>query len=158
MTSPTHASGTDRLAEVAAAAPCGLLVNIQGDEPLLDPAVIDAAVLPLMHDASIAMGTAARRLRNEQELTNPEMVKVVCDAAGFALYFSRAPIPHGRDGSPLALARIHVGLYVYRRDALLRLAASRRARSNEPKRWNSCARSNTASASRSSIPSSNRTK
>ena len=122
MTSATHPSGTDRLAEVAAATPCGLLVNIQGDEPLLDPNVIDAAVRPLVDDASIAMGTVARRLRNEQELTSPGMVKVVCDTAGFALYFSRAPIPHGRDGSPIALARVHVGLYVYRRDTLLRLA------------------------------------
>lgn len=122
MTSASHTSGTDRLAEVAAATPCGLVVNIQGDEPLLDPNVIDATVLPLVHDASIAMGTAARRVRNEQELTSPGMVKVVCDASGFALYFSRAPIPHGRDESPLAVARVHVGLYVYRRHTLLQLA------------------------------------
>jgi 3-deoxy-manno-octulosonate cytidylyltransferase (CMP-KDO synthetase) len=123
MTSPSHPSGTDRLAEIAAAVPCGLIVNVQGDEPLLDPAVIDAAVAPLKHDSSIEMGTAARRVRAEHELTNPNMVKVVCDAAGFALYFSRAPIPHGRDGSAAVSARIHVGLYVYRRDVLLRLAA-----------------------------------
>ena len=122
MTSAAHASGTDRLAEVAAAVPCGLLVNIQGDEPLLDPGVIDAAVAPLLHDPTIEMGTAARRLRGEHELTNPNMVKVVRDAGGFALYFSRAPIPYSRDGSAADIARIHVGLYVYRRAALLRLA------------------------------------
>ena len=122
MTSATHQSGTDRLAEVAAAVPCGLLVNIQGDEPLLDPGVIDTAVQPLVDDDSIAMGTAARRVRNEEELINPGTVKVVCDAAGFALYFSRAPIPHGRDTSALPLARVHVGLYVYRRATLLQLA------------------------------------
>ena len=122
LTSPDHATGTDRLAEVAAATPCGLIVNIQGDEPLLDPAVIDATVLPMRDDPSIEMGTAARALRDPAEFTNPTMVKVVRDAQGFALYFSRAPVPHGRDGSPLAVARVHVGLYVYRRATLLRLA------------------------------------
>jgi 3-deoxy-manno-octulosonate cytidylyltransferase (CMP-KDO synthetase) len=122
MTAPTHASGTDRLAEVAAAAPCDLIVNVQGDEPLLDPRVIDAVVAPMQQDSSVAMGTAARPVRDAAELANPHMVKVVCDRAGFALYFSRAPVPFGRDRSPLGAARIHIGLYVYRRDALLQLA------------------------------------
>ena len=122
MTSPTHASGTDRLAEVAAATPCDLVVNVQGDEPLLDPAVIDAVVEPMRRDPSIALGTAARRLRDAGELSNPHMVKVVCDQRGYALYFSRAPIPHGRDRSAAEHARVHIGLYVYRRDTLLRLA------------------------------------
>ena len=123
ITSPAHASGTDRLAEVAASLPCGLVVNVQGDEPLIDPQVIDAVVRPMRQDASIAMGTAARPIHDEAELMSPHLVKVVCDADGFALYFSRAPIPYCRDGSPLALARGHLGLYVYRRDTLLRLAA-----------------------------------
>jgi 3-deoxy-manno-octulosonate cytidylyltransferase (CMP-KDO synthetase) len=122
MTAETHLSGTDRLAEVAAAVPCDLIVNVQGDEPLLDPAVIDAAIAPLQRDPSIAIGTAARPLRDAGELTNPNMVKVVCDHRGRALYFSRAPIPHGRDESALSVARIHIGLYVYRRAALLRIA------------------------------------
>jgi len=122
MTSPLHASGTDRLAEVAAGIPCRLIVNVQGDEPLLDPAVIDAAVAPLLADPSIEMGTAARRLNDASELTNPNMVKVVCDREGRALYFSRAPIPHGRDHSALSTARVHIGVYVYRRDTLQRLA------------------------------------
>lgn len=122
LTSDRHPSGTDRLAEVAAAAPCGLIVNIQGDEPLLDPAVIDATVVPLRDNPSIDMGTAARRLRHVDELTNPHMVKVVRDGEGRALYFSRAPIPFSRDGSVSPAARIHVGLYVYRRATLLRLA------------------------------------
>lgn len=122
LTAPTHVSGTDRLAEVAAALPCDLIVNVQGDEPLLDPGVIDAVVDPMRRDPSIAIGTAARRLRDPHEWTNPNIVKVVCDAAGFALYFSRAPIPHGRDAAPPDAARAHVGLYVYRREALLRLA------------------------------------
>ena len=122
MTASTHPTGTDRLAEVAATVPCDIIVNVQGDEPLLDPAVIDAAVEPLRRDASIEMATAARPLRDASELTNPHMVKVVTDRHGLALYFSRAPIPHGRDESAAAAARIHVGLYVFRRATLLRLA------------------------------------
>jgi 3-deoxy-manno-octulosonate cytidylyltransferase (CMP-KDO synthetase) len=123
LTSSHHPSGTDRLAEVAAATPCGLVVNVQGDEPLLDPAVIDAAVAPLRDDPTIEMGTAARRVRANEQLSNPHLVKVVRTAAGAALYFSRAPIPFGRDGAVPPDARIHIGLYVYRRATLLRLAA-----------------------------------
>jgi 3-deoxy-manno-octulosonate cytidylyltransferase (CMP-KDO synthetase) len=123
MTATTHASGTDRLAEVAAAVPCDLIVNVQGDEPLLDPGVIDAVVEPMRRDPSIQMGTAARRLRSGDEWHDPNLVKVVCDARGFALYFSRAPIPHGRDGPAVNAARVHIGLYVYRRATLLQLAA-----------------------------------
>jgi 3-deoxy-manno-octulosonate cytidylyltransferase (CMP-KDO synthetase) len=123
LTSPAHASGTDRLAEVARSFPCELIVNVQGDEPLIDPAVIDAVVAPMLADPSMAMGTASRQLRDEAELSSAHVVKVVCDAAGSALYFSRAPIPHGRDQSAAVLARAHIGLYVYRRDTLLRLAA-----------------------------------
>ena len=122
MTKSSHPSGTDRLAEVAASVPCDLIVNVQGDEPLLDPAVIDAALAPLRSDPTIDIGTAARQLQDEREFTNPHFVKVVCDDQGRALYFSRAPIPHGRDASPLAFARVHIGLYVYRRATLLRLA------------------------------------
>ncbi len=122
LTSSDHASGTDRLAEVAAQLSCDLVVCVQGDEPLLDPAVIDAAVAPLKKDRRIAMATAARRLTEPLDLTNPNAVKVVCDREGFALYFSRAPIPYGRDTSAAAEASVHVGLYAYRRETLLRLA------------------------------------
>lgn len=123
MTSAAHASGTDRLAEIAASVPCDLLVNVQGDEPLLDPAVIDAVVAPMRQDPALEMATAARRLHHADEWSDPGTVKVVCDRRGRALYFSRAPIPHGRDRSAVAAARVHVGLYVYRRATLLRLAA-----------------------------------
>jgi 3-deoxy-manno-octulosonate cytidylyltransferase (CMP-KDO synthetase) len=123
MTAATHLSGTDRLAEVAKSVPCDLIVNVQGDEPLLDPAVIDAVIEPMLRDPSLEMATAARRLRDPDELHNPGMVKVVCDVRGSALYFSRAPIPYGRETSAGAEARIHIGLYVYRRATLLRLAA-----------------------------------
>ena len=119
MTSSSHVSGTDRLAEIAAAVPCGLFVNVQGDEPLLDPAVIDAAVEPLRTNPAIAMATAARCLTSDAEMSNPNMVKVVRDHDGFALYFSRAAIPHGRAAQSASVARVHIGLYVYRRDTLL---------------------------------------
>jgi 3-deoxy-manno-octulosonate cytidylyltransferase (CMP-KDO synthetase) len=110
MTAATHRSGTDRLAEVAASVPCDLIVNVQGDEPLLDPSVIDAVVQPMRRDPSIAMGTAARPLRSAEELQNPHLVKVVCDRDGFALYFSRAPIPYSHDATAVTAARIHIGL------------------------------------------------
>lgn len=123
MTSPTHPSGTDRIAEVARDLACDLVVNIQGDEPLITPAEIDAAVAPLVADSTIPMGTLACPLPLAQA-ADPNAVKVVVGANGFALYFSRAPIPYLRDGhaggpSPYLL---HIGLYVYRREVLLHLA------------------------------------
>jgi 3-deoxy-manno-octulosonate cytidylyltransferase (CMP-KDO synthetase) len=123
MTSPDHQSGTDRLAEAAAGLDAAIVVNVQGDEPLIEPAMIDEAVAPLAADPGLEMSTLCRRIDDEAERANPHVTKVVRDAAGFALYFSRAPIPFVRDGSPAAPAWRHVGLYVYRRDVLLRLAA-----------------------------------
>jgi 3-deoxy-manno-octulosonate cytidylyltransferase (CMP-KDO synthetase) len=122
MTQPTHQSGTDRLAEIAASVPCDLIVNVQGDEPFLEPAVIDAVVEPMRRESSIQIGTAARRVRDEREWADPNTVKVVTDRRGYAMYFSRAPIPHRREHAALDEARVHVGLYVYRRETLLRLA------------------------------------
>jgi 3-deoxy-manno-octulosonate cytidylyltransferase (CMP-KDO synthetase) len=121
LTSSSHSSATDRLAELVATIPCGLVVNVQGDEPLLDPSVIDATVAAMQSNAAIEMATAARPLPVDQ-VTNPHVVKVVTDCTGYALYFSRAPIPFVRDKSAASLARAHIGLYVYRRDVLLRLA------------------------------------
>ena len=123
LTRVDHQTGTDRLAEVAASLDCDVVVNVQGDEPLLDSRAIAEAVAPL-HDASISMTTLYRRIVNHAELTNPNVVKVVLDRAGFALYFSRAPIPHARDprGGWPPFYR-HVGLYAYRRSALLVLAS-----------------------------------
>jgi len=126
MTRSDHATGTDRLAEVAAGLDDDLVVNVQGDEPMIDPAMIQAAVAPLLADASIPMGTLKTPLTSLAEYQNPNVVKVVTDQQGFALYFSRAPIPYPRDFSgdleqrwtELAAAR-HVGLYVYRREFLL---------------------------------------
>jgi 3-deoxy-manno-octulosonate cytidylyltransferase (CMP-KDO synthetase) len=123
MTAPAHPSGTDRIAEVARDVACDLVVNIQGDEPLIDPADIDAAAAPLLADPALPMGTLACPLDLKQA-ADPNAVKVVVGIDGCALYFSRAPIPYLRDGhgggaSPYLL---HIGLYVYRRETLLRLA------------------------------------
>jgi 3-deoxy-manno-octulosonate cytidylyltransferase (CMP-KDO synthetase) len=114
MTAASHQSGTDRLAEVAAALDCDLVVNVQGDEPLLAPETIDAAVAPFAADP---------RLTDPSELQNPNVTKVVVDRDGFAMYFSRAGIPFTRPGQPAVTAWAHIGLYVYRRACLLRVAA-----------------------------------
>ena len=124
MTSPTHPSGTDRIAEVVRDMACDLVVNIQGDEPLIEPSVIDQAVTPLADDSSIGMGTLARPM-GVAEAADPSKVKVVVDRQGFALYFSRSRIPYIRDDTPPPSERpylLHMGLYVYRRETLLRLA------------------------------------
>ena len=124
MTRPDHASGTDRIAEVARGLSCDIVVNVQGDEPALDPAAIEAAVAPLAADASLMMGTLGAPLDPAADLQNPNAVKVLVDQHGFALYFSRAPVPFRREpGEALASVLRHVGLYVYRRDFLLTLAS-----------------------------------
>jgi 3-deoxy-manno-octulosonate cytidylyltransferase (CMP-KDO synthetase) len=120
MTRADHPSGTDRVAEAASADPAELVVNIQGDEPLIDPNAIDAAVLALLDEPEVPMGTLKKRIEDPAELTNPNVVKVVTDLAGNAIYFSRSTIPYLRDyGSEPAVHYKHVGLYVYRRDFLL---------------------------------------
>jgi 3-deoxy-manno-octulosonate cytidylyltransferase (CMP-KDO synthetase) len=123
MTRASHRSGTERLAEVAESLTCDLVVNVQGDEPLMDPRMIDQAIAPLAADATLQMGTLRRAIADPAELASPHVVKVVVDCRDRALYFSRAAIPGRRDGSAtLAGAFKHVGLYVYRREFLLRFA------------------------------------
>jgi 3-deoxy-manno-octulosonate cytidylyltransferase (CMP-KDO synthetase) len=114
MTRSDHRSGTDRVAEVASASSASIVVNIQGDEPLIDPAAIDAAALTLAADSELPMATLSKRIENPHEIDDPNVVKVVSDLAGDAIYFSRCPIPHaGR------VHYKHIGLYVFRRDFLL---------------------------------------
>jgi 3-deoxy-manno-octulosonate cytidylyltransferase (CMP-KDO synthetase) len=119
MTSPEHLSGTDRCAEVASAENAEIVVNIQGDEPLIDPAAIDAAILPLVHEPEVVMGTLKKRIEDPREIGDPNVVKVVTDAAGDAIYFSRCPIPYDRDKSQSVAHYKHIGLYVYQLDFLL---------------------------------------
>ena len=120
MTRSDHASGTDRVAEVASADSAELVVNIQGDEPLIDPAAIDAAVLAMLDDFDSPMGTLKKAMENPREIGDPNVVKVVTDRAGRAIYFSRSPIPFVRpDGTAPPVRYKHIGLYVYRREFLL---------------------------------------
>ena len=128
LTRADHPSGSDRIAEVASRCACDAVVNIQGDEPLIDPAVIDVVATALV---GAEMSTAATVIKSIEEYDNPNVVKVVTDAAGRALYFSRRTIPYLRDQAtqPVAaqLAAFpflkHLGIYGYRRAALLRLVA-----------------------------------
>ncbi len=125
-----HATGSDRLGEactLVGAADGDLVVNVQGDEPLIDPAMIDACAALLAERADCVMSTVAHAIDDAADLRNPNVVKVVCDAAGRALYFSRAPLPWWRDGYAQGIAVLsdppplrHVGLYAYRAGFLRR--------------------------------------
>ncbi len=124
MTRSDHRSGTERVAEVAAAptsAEASIFVNVQGDEPLIDPAAVDAAVRLLEDDATARVGTLAVPIVNPKDIMDPNVVKVVLDFEGNALYFSRAPIPWVRgDGARVQARHLkHLGLYVFRRETLL---------------------------------------
>jgi len=124
MTERAHRTGTDRIAEVAAALEADVVVNVQGDLPLLDPAFVDAVVTPLRADAGLPMATIKTAIAERAELDNPNVVKVVTDRDGYALCFSRSPLPHHRDGAAAGavLGHKHIGLYGYRRDFLLSFA------------------------------------
>jgi 3-deoxy-manno-octulosonate cytidylyltransferase (CMP-KDO synthetase) len=116
MTRADHVSGTDRVAEVASAfEDVELVVNVQGDEPLIDPGAIDAAILPLLEEPAIPMGTLKKQIENPHEMTDPNVVKVVTDRFENAIYFSRSTIPHSA-----VTSYKHLGLYVYRRNFLLK--------------------------------------
>jgi len=117
---------------VAAGLDSEIVVNVQGDEPLIEPAMIDEAIRPLVEDPAIVMGTLKSRIRNLHDFLSPNVVKVVTDRNGFALFFSRSPLPNFRDkwndlkdeafNSGKLLCHKHVGLYVYRREFLLQYA------------------------------------
>jgi 3-deoxy-manno-octulosonate cytidylyltransferase (CMP-KDO synthetase) len=123
MTRSDHQSGTDRVAEVASAENAEIIVNIQGDEPLIDPAAIDAAILPVAHEPDIVMATLKKRIEDPDEITNPNVVKVVTDHAGDAIYFSRCAIPFDRDAAAGVPYFKHIGLYIYQTDFLLKYSA-----------------------------------
>jgi 3-deoxy-manno-octulosonate cytidylyltransferase (CMP-KDO synthetase) len=122
MTRAEHPSGTDRIAEAARGLDAAVIVNVQGDEPLLDPAEIDAVVRPFEGNPELVMTTAAVPIADPRDVQDPGVVKVVLDRQGFALYFSRLPIPMHRAGEPGTYYK-HLGLYAYRKPFLLRYAA-----------------------------------
>jgi len=127
MTRDDHPTGTDRIAEVAAHFDADIIVNVQGDEALIDPHTIDEAIRPLLEQPDVHMSTARHRITTWDDINDPTVVKVVCNQAGHALYFSRRPIPYIRDEADRIHAQTaywqHIGLYVYRRDFLLKYAA-----------------------------------
>ena len=123
MTRADHPSGSDRIAEVAEGLDCGILVNVQGDLPLLDPTLVDDLIAMLRCDPKLGLATVAVPIATAEEFANASVVKVVCDGLGRALYFSRAPIPHRRSAPDShAGALRHVGIYAWRRETLLRFA------------------------------------
>jgi 3-deoxy-manno-octulosonate cytidylyltransferase (CMP-KDO synthetase) len=124
MTRTTHRTGTDRIAEVAADLSCDIVLNVQGDEPLIEPEMIEQVLGPLVTDARVDMSTACCEIRNPADHANPNVVKVVSDRRGQALYFSRAPIPHLRDIrlQPTPATFKHIGIYGYRRSFLLKFS------------------------------------
>jgi 3-deoxy-manno-octulosonate cytidylyltransferase (CMP-KDO synthetase) len=121
MTRPDHRTGTERIAEVAAHSEGDVFVNVQGDEPLLDPQAVDTAVSSLLEDPPAAISTVAVPIKTPGDIMDPNVVKTVLDFDGNALYFSRAPIPWVRDTTAHQIVRHlkHLGLYVFQRDALL---------------------------------------
>ena len=122
LTRADHLTGTDRLAELTAQMPCDIVVNVQGDEPFIDPAALNALIEPLRRDRAEQMTTLCRPLMPGEDVLSPHLVKVVRDLHGRALYFSRAPIPYPRSTAG-AQPAVHIGVYAYRRATLLRLAA-----------------------------------
>lgn len=120
MTAASHESGSDRIAEAARRLSSDIIVNVQGDEPLISPDAIDAAVGPLLADPAVVMTTLAAPMADAADATDPNVVKVVCDQHGDALYFSRATIPFARQAGAAPLR--HIGLYAYRRAFLLDFA------------------------------------
>jgi 3-deoxy-manno-octulosonate cytidylyltransferase (CMP-KDO synthetase) len=135
MTSPALTSGTDRVAEVAADLDSEFIVNVQGDEPLIEPSTIDSAIEPLIEDSQIQISTTSEPVTAAEDVFNPNVVKVVTDARGFALYFSRSPIPHvglasgvtlretlSANSNLLSIYRKHSGLYAYRAGFLQQFA------------------------------------
>jgi 3-deoxy-manno-octulosonate cytidylyltransferase (CMP-KDO synthetase) len=122
LTSKEHHTGTDRVAEVVRGLECEIVVNIQGDEPFVHPGMIDEIVEPLLQDSSLHMCTSMHEIRDPQDFGNPNVVKVVVDLAGEALYFSRSLIPYPRRSEGHRVFE-HIGLYAYRKDFLLKYAA-----------------------------------
>jgi 3-deoxy-manno-octulosonate cytidylyltransferase (CMP-KDO synthetase) len=123
MTDATHRSGTDRIAEVARGLDAEIVINVQGDLPFLEGAMLEAPLALMRGESALPMATVRTAIRDRSEMENRNVVKVVTDRDGYALYFSRSPLPYWRDGAAHGvLGYRHIGVYVYRRDFLLRFA------------------------------------
>ncbi|MBN1848021.1 MAG: 3-deoxy-manno-octulosonate cytidylyltransferase [Deltaproteobacteria bacterium] len=125
MTSPTHCSGTDRIAEAAQGLEIqdnDLIVNIQGDQPLFHSSVISHLIAPFKEDQELLMGTLKFRMTQIHDIENPNIVKVITDNNGFAIYFSRHPIPYLRDSKSSTVYFKHIGIYAFRKDFLIRFS------------------------------------
>ncbi len=119
LTSKDHLSGTDRLTEIVHPLDVKVVVNIQGDEPLIQPSMVDKLAHELLEDPECVMATLVKRITNLEEINNPNIVKVVTDRSGYALYFSRSPIPYKRsDSFSETIYFKHIGLYAYTKDFL----------------------------------------
>jgi 3-deoxy-manno-octulosonate cytidylyltransferase (CMP-KDO synthetase) len=139
MTRVDHLSGTDRLAEAASQIEADIIVNIQGDQPFVDPVMIGEGVQPLLDDPTLAIATLKYPITRAEDLADPGVVKVVTDLSGNALYFSRSLIPYPREAVDHGVYE-HVGLYVYRKETLMQLAGLEptvleRVESLEQLRW-----------------------
>lgn len=128
LTGTHHRSGTERIAQVAAGMDADIIVNVQGDEPAIDPALIDRLIEVLDKDAAVQVATAAYRITDEESAADPNLVKVVLDKSGDALYFSRSPVPYYRDEGGEQSFLAHIGIYAYRRDFLLELTRMEQTR------------------------------
>ncbi len=128
MTASNHATGTDRIAAVARDLDATIIVNVQGDEPLLPAQAIEQAVDSLLSGPKAPMGTLKTKMRKDDDVASPHIVKVVTDSRGFALYFSRSPLPYARSSVPSIFFYRHIGLYVYQKEFLLKF--TRLARSS----------------------------
>lgn len=122
MTSTAHRSGTDRVAEVARSCEADVIVNVQGDEPMLDPQMIEEIVAPFRQGVGAGLVTLKRETRDEAVWADPGVVKVVTDLKGWALYFSRSLVPYRRNQTPRSRVFEHIGLYAYSRECLGRLS------------------------------------
>jgi 3-deoxy-manno-octulosonate cytidylyltransferase (CMP-KDO synthetase) len=120
FTSPFHKTGTDRVAEVAENINSSYIINVQGDEPLIDPGIVEEIIQPVINDSSIKMVTLKRLIINESDINDFNVVKVVTDSNDFALYFSRFPIPYYRSSINKVVYK-HVGIYLYEREFLLKI-------------------------------------
>jgi len=123
LTSTHHVSGTDRIAEVAGNLCCDIIVNLQGDEPLMEPQLIDEVVKLVMDNPGIYMASARSPIEKIEDMMNPNVVKVVSDSDGYALYFSRSPIPYCStrvEGRHTTIGFKHIGLYVYKKEFLMK--------------------------------------